>query len=102
MHRRQLPITGAYAFTDYKAQGQTLQPVIIDIGNPPTGGLNAFNAYVTISRGRSCSTVILLRDFDSSIFTNHLNADLAERDKRLEKLNEETRRRYEANVQLST
>jgi hypothetical protein len=37
VHRRQLPITAAYAFTDYKAQGQTLEPVIVDMGNPPSG-----------------------------------------------------------------
>jgi hypothetical protein len=48
-NRRQLPITAAYAFTDYKAQGQSLEPVIINIGNPPSGGLNTFNAYVAIS-----------------------------------------------------
>ncbi|KAF8501851.1 hypothetical protein JB92DRAFT_2741209 [Gautieria morchelliformis] len=53
IHRRQLSLTATYAFTDYKAQGQTLQPVIIDIGNPPSGGLNAFNACIAISRGRS-------------------------------------------------
>ncbi|KAF8511393.1 hypothetical protein JB92DRAFT_2831208 [Gautieria morchelliformis] len=49
VYRKQLSLTPAYAFTNYKAQGQTLQPVIVDIGNPPTGGLNAFNAYVAIS-----------------------------------------------------
>ncbi|KAF8463787.1 hypothetical protein JB92DRAFT_2823948 [Gautieria morchelliformis] len=95
VQRRQLPLT-AYTFTDYKAQGQTLQPVIIDIARPPSGGLNAFNAYVAISRGKSCSMVRFLRDFDSSIFTNHPNIDLAECNKRLESLNDETKVRYAA------
>jgi hypothetical protein len=94
VHRKQLPITAAYAFTDYKAQGQTLQPVIVDIGNPPSGGLNAFNAYVAISRGRSRETLRLLRDFNSSIFTKHPSVDLAECDKRLDILDKETDRRY--------
>ncbi|KAF8489213.1 hypothetical protein JB92DRAFT_3129546 [Gautieria morchelliformis] len=35
VYRKQLSLMPAYAFTDYKAQGQTLKPVIVDIGNPP-------------------------------------------------------------------
>ncbi|KAF8521155.1 hypothetical protein JB92DRAFT_2827946 [Gautieria morchelliformis] len=95
IHRRQLSLTAAYAFTDYKAQGQTLQPVIIDIGNPPSGGLNAFNAYVAISRGRSRNTIRFLREFNSTIFTHHPDLELAECDKRLRHLNDETTKRYE-------
>lgn len=47
--RTQLPITAAYAFTDYRAQGQTIAPVIVDIGCPPTGGITPFNMYVALS-----------------------------------------------------
>ncbi|OAX36992.1 hypothetical protein K503DRAFT_694053, partial [Rhizopogon vinicolor AM-OR11-026] len=36
-------ITPAYAFTDYRSQGQTISHTIIDIGTPPTGGLMPFN-----------------------------------------------------------
>lgn len=32
VHRTQLPLTLAYAFTDYRSQGQSLKPVIVDIG----------------------------------------------------------------------
>ena len=35
--RQQLPITPAYAFTDYRSQGQTIEYCIVDIGTPPTG-----------------------------------------------------------------
>ncbi|KAF8508639.1 hypothetical protein JB92DRAFT_2951740 [Gautieria morchelliformis] len=87
VHRRQLSLTAAYTFTDYKAQGQTLQPVVVDIGNPPSGWLNAFNAYVAIS---------LLRNFNSNIFTTHPNIDLAKCDECLEILNKETEIRYNA------
>lgn len=45
VHRHQLPITAAYAFTDYRSQGQTLPYVIIDIAKPPTGKLSLFNLY---------------------------------------------------------
>ena len=49
--RCQLPLTLAYAFTDYRSQGQTLEPVIVDIGSPPFGRLTPFNVYVALSRG---------------------------------------------------
>jgi hypothetical protein len=29
----------AYAFTDFKAQGQTIEHVIMDLAQPPTGTL---------------------------------------------------------------
>ncbi len=35
VRRRQYPITPAYAFTDYQAQGQTLPYVVVDIATPP-------------------------------------------------------------------
>jgi hypothetical protein len=95
VHRKQLPITAAYAFTNYKAQGQTLTPVIINIRNPPSSGLNAFNAYVAISRGRSREMLRLLGGLNSMIFTKHPDLDLAECDKRLEELDKETEIRYE-------
>lgn len=31
VHRKQYPITAAYAFTDYRSQGQTLPYVLIDV-----------------------------------------------------------------------
>jgi hypothetical protein len=40
--RRQLPMTDAYTFTDYKSQGQTIEYVIVDIGDPPTGHMSPF------------------------------------------------------------
>ncbi|KAJ8590088.1 hypothetical protein M405DRAFT_687412, partial [Rhizopogon salebrosus TDB-379] len=43
-------ITAAYASTDYRAQGQTIGHVLVDIATPPTGGLNLFNLYVALSR----------------------------------------------------
>ncbi|KAL4069552.1 hypothetical protein J3A83DRAFT_4095565 [Scleroderma citrinum] len=62
--RHQFPITAAYAFTDYRSQGQTLQHVIIDIASPPTGGLSLFDLYVALSRSRGRSTIQLLAEDD--------------------------------------
>ena len=50
IQRRQYPVVPAYAFTDYRSQGQTIPYVIVDIATPPTGGLSLFNVYVALSR----------------------------------------------------
>jgi ATP-dependent exoDNAse (exonuclease V) alpha subunit len=60
VHRTQLPLSLAYAFTDYQSQGQTLDPVIVDIGPPPHGHLTPFNIYVTLSRGTGRQNIRLL------------------------------------------
>ena len=57
----------AYAFTDYRSQGQTLQPVIVNIGPPPYGHLTPFNVYDALSRGTGCHNIHLLCDFDETL-----------------------------------
>ncbi|KAH8096991.1 hypothetical protein BXZ70DRAFT_908241 [Cristinia sonorae] len=85
--RRQLPITPAYAFTDYRARGQTLESVIVDVATPPSGHITARNI-----RGRE--TIRILRPFDESILLEPLEEDLKAEDERLEGLNVETTRRH--------
>ncbi|CAK5279527.1 unnamed protein product [Mycena citricolor] len=58
IRRRQFPLTGAYAFTNYRSQGQTLKHVIVDIATPPTGGLSLFNVYVALSRSSGRDTIV--------------------------------------------
>ncbi|KIM60952.1 hypothetical protein SCLCIDRAFT_123129 [Scleroderma citrinum Foug A] len=73
-------MTAAYAFTDYRSQGQTIPAVIVDIVTPPTGGLSLFNLYVALSR--------------SSVFqAAHCPELLAEND-RLESHNDKTLREW--------
>src|SRR5277367_914068 len=86
--RIQLP---TYAFTDFRSQGQTIRPVLINIGPPPSGGLTPFNAYVALSRGQSWENIRLLRDFDERIFTEHPSEFLRLEDERLEKLDRSTK-----------
>ena len=95
IERKQYAMTPGYAFTDYKSQGQTIEYVIIDIGKPPTGSLSAFSVYVALSRSRGRDTIQLLRDFDPNLFQNHLSEALREDMKRLERLNEETKKDWE-------
>ncbi|KAG2084374.1 hypothetical protein BD769DRAFT_1374943 [Suillus cothurnatus] len=47
----------AYAFTDFKAQGQTIDYVLIDIGRTTCFALSPFNAYVTLSRSHGCDYI---------------------------------------------
>ena len=71
VNRTQLPLTLAYAFTGYRSQGQTIDPVIVDIGTPPHGHLTAFNIYVALSRGTGWDNIHLLWDFDENILQQH-------------------------------
>ncbi|KIM64601.1 hypothetical protein SCLCIDRAFT_114706 [Scleroderma citrinum Foug A] len=83
VHRRQLPLTPAYSFTDYRSQGQTIQNIIIDIRNPPSGTLTPFNIYVALSQARGRDQIRLLRDFDDKLLTKHPSEYLRLEDERL-------------------
>jgi len=48
--RTQFPMTGAYSFTDYHAQGQTIPYVVVDIASPPSSWMSLLNLYVALSR----------------------------------------------------
>lgn len=99
--RRQYPITPAYAFTDHKAQGQTIEYVIVDIGKVPGGfGNSAFGMYVALSRSRGRNTIRLLRDFENSLFTRHPSDDLRMEDIRLEALAKETKEKWMSGIGL--
>jgi hypothetical protein len=52
-------MTVVYGFVDYRAQGQTLSMVLIDIATPPGGGgkPNLFSLYVALSRSTGCNNI---------------------------------------------
>jgi len=93
--RRQLPVTAAYTFTDYRSQGQTIPHVIVDIATPPTGGLNLFNLYVALSRSSGRSTIRLLRSFDDKLFQASHTAELLGEDDRLKELDAKSQKEWE-------
>ena len=95
VQRRQLPLTAAYAFTDYRSQGQTILYVLVDIASPPSGSLSLFNLYVALSRSSGRETIRLLRDFDDELFMKQHDQALIREDGRLEALDIETRKWYE-------
>lgn len=88
--RIQFPMTEAYAFTDYRSQGQTIPYVIVDIAKPPSGSLTLFNVYVALSRSSGRHTIRLLRDFDEDVLLKPLDEHLALEDERLNQLDKET------------
>ncbi|KAH9037712.1 hypothetical protein EDB84DRAFT_1268649 [Lactarius hengduanensis] len=89
--------TPAYAFTDIKSQGQTLECVFVDITKPPSGSLTDFNADVALSRSRGCrNTIRLLRNFDERTFTVHPNEQLQMEDERLAALESTVIQRYKS------
>jgi len=94
MERRQLAIVPAYAFTDYKSQGQTMEYVIVDISKPPTGLLSPFSVYVALSRSRGRRTIRILRDFDPALLMHHPSEDLRSDMARMEHLDEQTKETY--------
>ncbi|KAF8978920.1 hypothetical protein BDQ17DRAFT_1318214 [Cyathus striatus] len=89
--RSQSPITAAYAFTDYQAQGQMIPSVIVDVAIPPSTGHNFFNLYVTSSRSSSRTSIRLFRDFDNAIFMHGQDAELLAKDDRLERAATQTK-----------
>jgi ATP-dependent exoDNAse (exonuclease V) alpha subunit len=93
--RRQYPITPAYAFTDYKSQGQTIPYIIVDIARPPYAGLTLFNIYVALSQSSGRDTIRLLRAYDAVTMVLPLNQALMIEDRRLTKLNEDTKQRWD-------
>ncbi|KAF8262735.1 hypothetical protein EI94DRAFT_1600970 [Lactarius quietus] len=97
MKRRQYALTGAYAFTDYKSQGQTIECVIVDLGKPPSGSLTAFNTYVALSRSRGRKTIRLLRDFDENLFMARPDEQLHREDLHLAELVNQTETCYHSN-----
>ena len=91
VNRIQLPLTLGYTFTDYRSQGQTLEPVIVDIGPPPNGHLTPFNVYVALSRGTGRDNIWLLRDFDEHLFQVHPSEFSRLEDEQLRSLDNSTR-----------
>ncbi|KAG2085768.1 uncharacterized protein F5147DRAFT_781896 [Suillus discolor] len=83
VHRRQFAITPAYAFTDFKSQGQTIEQVIVDLGKTSSFALDPFHAYVVLSQSRGRETIRLLREFDDKLLTHHPSEDLCQEDERL-------------------
>ena len=61
--RVQLPLTPAFAFTDYKCQGRTLRKAIVDLAE----GVTSTGVYVMLSRVQRLDDLLILRPFKESV-----------------------------------
>ncbi|KAI6043228.1 hypothetical protein EDC04DRAFT_802266, partial [Pisolithus marmoratus] len=77
--------TSAYAFTDYRSQGQTIPYEVVNTAKPPSGVLNLSNfSRMSHSRGARVSRPLSLKDFDDTMFLSiHTLELLAEGDRKI-------------------
>ena len=90
--RWQLPLLPAYAYTDYKSQGRSLDNVIIDL----THCYSLQSAYVMLSRARSLEGLAILRPFNPRKINQRLPEEFRNEFARLNTLNVHTLVEYEA------
>ena len=91
--RTQLPILPAYAYTDYKAQGRSLDAAVVD----PKSAFSLQGVYVMLSRLRSMSGLAILRPFPENKLTQRLSQELRDELRRLDNLDKQTERAYDRN-----
>ncbi|KZT07875.1 uncharacterized protein LAESUDRAFT_650294 [Laetiporus sulphureus 93-53] len=88
-------MTPAYAFTDYRSQGQTIMYIVVDITTPPGGSMFLFNLYVALSRSSGHQTIRILRDFDETTFFQPINEMLTKENQCLQEQNTRTKTWWE-------
>ena len=64
--RTQLPIVAAFAITTYKAQGLTMEKIVVDVQLPPTASQVA-STYVPLSRVKRAEDSAIPRPFDMKV-----------------------------------
>ncbi|KAF8433752.1 hypothetical protein L210DRAFT_812138, partial [Boletus edulis BED1] len=84
--RTQLPLVPAWAFTDYKVQGASMDRVVIDLAS--ARGIQ--NAYVMLSRATCLKKLAVLRWFSSHRVFSRLQEDLRTELQRIAHLDAET------------
>ena len=89
--KTQLPIVPAFAITTYKAQGLTMNKIVVDL-QVPVGALQVASIYVPLSRVKRVEDTVILRPFDMKVLqvrpTSAQDAEL----KRLDELDRKTQR----------
>ena len=92
--RVQLPLLPAYAYTDYKSQGRSLDAAVVD----PSSAFSLQGVYVMLSRVRSMSGLAILRPFAENKLTQRLSQEMRDELNRLERLAEQTKRAHSRNA----
>ena len=89
--RTQLPIVPAFAITTYKAQGLTMNKIVVDL-QVPLGTLQAASIYVPLSRLKRAEDVAIFRPFDMKVLQVRPSPAQDAELKRLDELNKKTQR----------
>ena len=88
--RLQVPLLPSYAYTDYKAQGRSLDAAIID----PVSATTLQGIYVMFSRVRALDGLAILRPFKPAKIEQRLSEELRDELSRLEELDVNTKCSY--------
>jgi Helicase len=89
--RTQLPIVPAFAITTDKAQGLTMNKIVVDL-QVPLGTLQVASIYVPLSRVKRAEDVAILRPFDMKILQVRPSSAQDTELKRLDELDRKTQR----------
>ncbi|KAJ7262629.1 hypothetical protein C8J57DRAFT_955021, partial [Mycena rebaudengoi] len=84
--RLQLPLLLAYAYTDFKSQGRSLEIVIVDL----EGARSLLGLYVMLSRATTLPTLAVLRNFGPRMMSSRLGEEFRDEFRRLERLDAQT------------
>lgn len=82
IRREQVPLMPAFAFTDYKVQGQSFESVVIDLA----GARSLQSVYVMLSRATSLRGVAVLRWFPANKIYQRISEDIRHEFQRLAKI----------------
>jgi hypothetical protein len=103
-----MPCTAAFACTDYKVQGRTLERVALELrgtrtthidGQAVASQCDPYGLYVQLSRCTSLGGIMLLsRARERDLVGNTIPEDMAEAERGLEQLSEATIRDIEGDI----
>lgn len=86
LRRYQIPLDAGFAITAHKAQGQTMEKLIVDLASC----IGTEAAYVMVSRCTSLDGLMILRPFPIGKITTHRSQEARDEFRRLERLNFQT------------
>ena len=89
--RTQLPIVPAFAITTYKAQGLTMNKIVVDL-QVPLGTSQVASIYVPLSRVKIAEDVAIFRSFDMKVLQLRPSSAQDAELKRPNELNRKTKR----------
>ncbi|CAF1563349.1 unnamed protein product [Rotaria magnacalcarata] len=89
--KTQLPIVPAFTITTYKAQGLTMNKIVVDL-QVPLGTMQVVSIYVPLSRVKKAEDVAILRPFALKVLQIRPSLAQDAELKRLEQLNRKTQK----------